>query len=244
MPRSSQISTHHDSVGDYEVEIFDTSHPKHVIVCSHGDGVRRWDGRHFFHLAAEHLANDTVMLVDQNQVEGDTIQLNPFPTLVARVQSLISEAKHRHPGIPIVVLGHSNGCAVASFLDLDGVAAAVFEAPGAGNKYEHLIQRYGAGIINGKTVTTSDNLKKTYPAEFVASVKGYNWEDQYSELLQRFQPVYCFEAGDEEIVGEERLKHRDLPFKSYEIIPGAKHNLEGKALRDFLPRLDKILASL
>lgn len=239
--RKSTVTTHHDSAGSYEAEIFDAPMPKRVIVCSHGDGVRRWDGNHFFHNVAEYYPDSVVMLVDQNQVEPGSIRVNPFPILTARVQGLISEAKKRYPHVPIVVLAHSNGCAVASFLDLGDVSAMVFEAPGAGSKAEGLVNRYGPDITKGKTVTTSDGLTKTYPPEFVASVQGLNWEEQYAKLLKRYQPVYCFEAGEEEIVGDERLKHPDLPFTKYEIIPGATHNLSGAPLADFLSKLDKIL---
>lgn len=90
-------------------------------------------------------------------------------------------------------------------------------------------------------MTTSDGLNKVVTAEFFASMKGVVWEEEYAKLLQRYQPVYAFEAGEEEIVSDERLKHRDLPFTQYEIIPGAHHNLSGPPLADFLVRADKII---
>jgi len=242
MPRPSTVTIHHDSAGDYEVEVFDAKAPKRVIVTAHGNGVRRWDGKHFFHNVAEHYAEDTVLLVDQNQPEGNGVRLNPLPILVQRVAALLHQARQLHPGVPIVLMGHSMGCAIITFVeDLSGVEAIVFVTPGAGAQGPSLVKRYGPDILRGKIVTTSDGLYKNIPAEYVASVKGLVWEDQYAKLLHRFHPVYCFEAADEEIVGDERLVHRTLPFDDYQIIPHATHNLHGAPLEDFFTRLDPLL---
>ena len=240
--RDSTITTHYDSAGEYEVEVFDTPQPKRVIVTAHGNGVRRWDGQYFFHRLADHYTDSAVLLVDQNQPDGDGVRLNPFPVLVARVQSLIATAKILHPSTPIVIIGHSMGCAVTALLsDLSGVTAIVFVAPAAGEQEQSLIRRYGADIVHGKAVKTSDGLRKVIPAEYVASVKGLVWEDAYANLLNRFSPVYAFEAGEEEVLGEERFAHRHLPFAKYDIIPGAKHNLEGAPLTEFFSRLDHLI---
>jgi Lipase (class 3) len=206
--------------------------------------VRRWDGEHFFYAVAEHCADSVIMLVDQNQPEGNGVRINPLPILISRVQGLITEAKSRYPDISIVVLGHSMGCAVASYLDLSDVSMIVFEAPGAGSPQEGLVERYGPDILQGKTVTTSDGLVKVITKAYVDSVKTLNWEDAYSQLLKNFQPVYLFEAGDEEIVGDDRLAHRSMAFTQCQILPNAKHNLSAAPLTDFLFRFSKILDSV
>ena len=240
--RASTIITRHDKGGDYEIEVFDVTAPRAVIVTAHGNGVRRWDGKHFFHNVAEHYADCTVLLVDQNQLEAGGVRLNSLSIMVDRVTSLITEAQHLHPDAPIILMGHSMGCAIISFItDLTKIAAIVFVTPGAGDQYQSLIKRYGPDIVHGQVVTTSDGLYKHIPKAYVESIKGLNWNDQYAKLLDRFHPIYCFEAGDEEIVGEERLAHRDLPFDVYQIIPGAPHNLSRAPLEDFFSRLDPLL---
>lgn len=240
--RKSTITTRHDSAGNYEVEVFDAPSPKRVIVTAHGNGVRRWDGEKFFYAVAEHYADSTAILVDQNQPEGTGCRLNSLDIAVARVQGNIEDAKRLHPDVPIVVMGHSMGCAIASLLDLAGVSAVVFACPAAGAPGEWLVKRYGSDVLEGKAVTTSDGLLKVITKEYARSVQGKVWEDEYIKLLKNFHPVYAFEAGNEEIVGEGRLAHRDLPFTDYQIIPQATHNLHGAPLADFFSRLDKIFS--
>jgi hypothetical protein len=239
--RKSRVITKHDNAGDYEVEIFDTPNPKRVIVCAHGRGVRRWDGENFFYTVAEHYADSAVLLADQNQHEGGMVKMNPLPIMTARMQGLIEEAKRLHPSVPIVVMAHSMGCAVSSFLDMSDVGAVVFVTPAVGAPFQSYIERFGPDIVHGKVITSTEGTKQEFPVAFMESLKGIVWEDEYRKLVERFQPVYAFEAGNDEIVGEGRFKHRDIPFTKYEIIEGAKHNLVGQPLAGFFAKLDLLL---
>jgi pimeloyl-ACP methyl ester carboxylesterase len=242
MPRISTILAKRDDAGDYEIEVFDCLNPKRVIVCSHGNGVRRWDGEKFFYAVAEHYADSAVLLVDQNQVaEAGGIQINPLPILAKRVNELVGESKRLHPESPVVLMGHSMGCGVATFVDLAAVNTLILVTPAAGDAQAKLIERYGQDVAKGKSVTTSDGLIKVITADYFASLKGIVWEDEYAKLVKRYQPIYVFEAGEEEIVSDERLKHRHLSFGRYEIIEGAHHNLTGEPLMDFFAKLDQLI---
>lgn len=242
--RTSTVTTTRDDGGDYVVEIFDANKPDTVIICVHGRGVRRWDGEKFFYAVADHYPNSAFLLADQNQFEDDeTCLLNPLPIAIVRVQALINMAKQRYPGVPIIVMGHSLGCAITTRLDLSGVAKVIFVTPAAGTDTEKLIARYGADIANGKRATSSDGVTRYFSAEYFASLQGITWEDEYRKLLDRYQPVYAFESEQEEIVGDERFAHRDMPFVSYQIIPGGTHNLSGEALQWFFDHVDPLITS-
>lgn len=241
--RKSTVTIQTDSAGPYEVEVFEADQPKSIIVCSHGNGVRRWDGEHFFHHVADHYPDHTFLLVDQNQIFGDGCRLNPLPIMVARVQGLATMAKDKYPGVPIVLVGHSLGCGVVSRMDLSGVEKVIFVAPAAGNIIDTMKKRYGDDIVQGKTVTTTDGLIKDIPKEYVDSVKDITWEDEYRKLLASYKPVHVFESGAEEIVADDRFAHRDMPFASYKIIPGAVHNYAGKDLENLFAELDPLLPS-
>jgi pimeloyl-ACP methyl ester carboxylesterase len=239
--RSSTIITKKDSAGPYEVEIFEAPSPKSIVVCSHGNGVRRWDGERFFYEVANHYPVQTFLLVDQNQPMNDGCKLNELAIMVSRVQGLIALAQQKYPGIPITILGHSMGCGIVTRLDLSGVAKIIFVAPAAGNATQKLIERYGPKVADGLLIKTSDGLTKLVSKEYFDSVQGIVWEEEYKKLLQNYKDVYVFESGDEEIVGDERLAHRDLPFADYKIISGATHNYAGEALQKLYTELDAFL---
>lgn len=239
--RKSRVLKQSDSAGDYEVEIFEVDNPKHVVVCSHGNGVRRWDGEHFFHNVASHYPDIAFYLVDQNQVIENGCQLNPLPILVQRVEKALNMARKDYNASKIVVMGHSMGCGVVSQMDQDGVDEVIFVAPAAGTPDKRYIDRWGADIAEGKMVQTKDGLNKLITKEFMDSIKDITWEKEYPKMLKKFSNVHVFESGDEEIVGEERFTHRSMPFASYEIIPGAKHDLNGSSLELLYKKLDKLL---
>lgn len=242
MHRQSNLTTEHDSAGDYEVELFDCQHPKGVIICVHGRGVRRWDGEHFFYNIADHYGDYACLLVDQNQFDGDTCKLNPLPVAVARVQQLIAIAQAKYPRTPIVIIGHSMGCGIATMLPLDAVSKVIFVAPAAGDQMQALVERYGAAIVEGKLTTSVDGLKKFMSKEYVDSLRGVVLGERYQELLSRYKQVYAFESGSEEIVGPDRFALRDMAFAGYTIIPGATHNLTGEPLGRLFVDLNQLLA--
>lgn len=239
--RRSTIQINHDKAGNYEVEIFDSPNPQCMIVCTHGRGVRRWDGQRFFYAVAEHYADSAVLLADLNQHHDNLVSMNPLPTQAARVAGLIDMAKQLHPGLPITIMAHSMGCGVAAMLDLSDVRAVVLVTPTAGMPYQGYIERFGSDVVNGKIVTSSEGARQEFSAEFVASTKGIVWEEAYAKLVARFRPVYAFEAEADEIIGKARFAHRNIPFTEYVIIPGAKHNLSGQPLADFFAQLDTLI---
>ena len=238
---NSIVKTFHDNAGDYEQELFAPESPKRVIVCSHGNGVRRWDGQRFFYAVAEHYSDVAVYTVDQNQAVDDGVALNSIHIMAVRIQKTIERAHIDYPDLEIVLIGHSMGCSVITYLDLKDVSKVVFISAAAGDPFAGIAERYGAGVKNGTDVKTSDGRPKIITKEYIDSIQNVNREDQYREMLQRFEEVYAFESGDEEIVGVDRFKHREMPFKSYKIIPKALHNFVGPPLIDLLSKIDKII---
>ena len=239
--RTSRVIELTDNSGVYEQEIFDCENPTSIIVSSHGNGVRRWDGKKFYYQVADHFTDSVVLLVDQNQPVDDGVKLNDFQTMVSRVQELLDLAKENYKEVPIWIMGHSMGCPISCLLNLDGIAGVIFVAPAVGAPEKTMIERYGENIVNGKKVVTSDGYTKIIPKEYYDSVRGLVWEDEYEKLMQRFSPVHVFESGDDEIVGEGRFAHRKIPFTSYQIIEGAKHNFQYRFSEELFAKIDKIL---
>ncbi len=172
------------------------------------------------------------MLVDQNQPYEDGCKLNDLQVMVNRVQGLVAVATSNYQGVPITVMGHSMGCGIIARMNLADVMQVIFIAPDAGDQTVKMLQRHGSDILTGQVIKTSDGLTKFISKEFVTSVHGVVWENEYAKLLERYQPVYVFASGDEEIVGDARLAHEHIPFAGYKVIPCAKHNFAGEPLKE------------
>lgn len=240
--RKSNVSTRRDAAGEYEAEVFDCENPKSVVICVHGNGVRRWDGENFFYNVAEHYPEHAFYLVDLTQPFEGGCELIDLKLMVKRVQKLIDQASADYPDTPIVILAHSMGCGVASLLDTTAVSRMLFITPASGDVVELMISRYGEKILDGGMVKTSDGLNKLFSKEYVDSVGGVVWEEKYIELMKHFSEIYVFESSDDEILTEaRRVATRVLPFKGHVMIKGGTHNLHGKALESFYKEIDSLI---
>lgn len=240
--RKSVVTKQRDTAGEYETEVFGCDEPKSVVICVHGNGVRRWDGENFFYNVAEHYPEHAFYLVDQTQTIEDGCALIDLKLMVARVQVIVNQAQADHPDVPITVLAHSMGCGVASLIDASDVTRMIFVAPASGDVVKINIDRYGKDILNGSMVKTSDGLNKFFSKEYVDSVSGVVWEEKYIELMKNLSEVYVFEAGSDEILTEERrAANRNLPFKKYKTIDGATHNFHSKALDKLYEEINDLI---
>jgi hypothetical protein len=123
---------------------------------------------------------------------------------------------------------------------MEDVAGMIFITPGVGDVHKIYKQRYGDDVVNGKTIVSSDGITKIISKEFMDSSADLIREEKYAQLLDRYSPVHVYEAGDDEIVGDERYVLRDMPFASYTIIKGAKHNLSGKYSEELFRKIDQL----
>jgi len=240
--RKSTVSTHKDDAGEYDSEIFDCENPKSVVICVHGNGVRRWDGEEFFYNVADHYPDHVFYLVDLTQPFDGGCELIDLQLMIARMEKLIAQARADHPDAEINILAHSMGCGVSSLIDTKGISRMILVTPAGGDVVKLMISRHGEDILQGGMVKTSDGLNKLLSKAYVDSVSGVIWEEKYTNLLERFKEVYVFEAGKDEIVTEERRAPlRTLPFAKYSVIDGATHNLHGEALEKLYTEIDDLI---
>jgi pimeloyl-ACP methyl ester carboxylesterase len=240
--RNSTVFIEVDDAGQYESEVFDCKDPKSVVICAHGNGVRRWDGENFFYNVADRFASHAFYLVDQTQPFEDGCELISLELMVARLQNLIEQAMKDHPDTQVVILAHSMGCGVASLLDISKVSRMIFVTPASGDVVDLMISRYGKNILNGGMVRTSDGLNKLLSKGYIDSVTDVVWEEKYKRLLSNFKEVYAYEAANDEILSLERREAtRSLPFKVHKIIDGATHNFHGQALELLFKEIEDLI---
>jgi len=129
-------STYAGGHGQIFVREWSAADPSHVVLLAHGvsEHSGRYDhvGRALAEAGAAVYAPDHM---GHGQSEGEPALVDDVDDLVADLHLLADRAREEHPGLPIVLLGHSmGGLVVARFVQLhrDELAAVVLSSPPIG----------------------------------------------------------------------------------------------------------------
>jgi len=123
--------------GAVHVREWDHENPSHLVVISHGYGehIGRYD-----HVAAalgEHgAAVYGLDHVGHGRSDGEPALIPDFNAVVDDIHLLVERARSEHPGLPLVLVGHSMGGLIATRYAQrhgDGLAGLVLSAPLLGN---------------------------------------------------------------------------------------------------------------
>lgn len=106
---------------------------KHIIICSHGFGVKR-DDRGFFPDAVSLVPDDEIIMFDYNTIEegGRIVRASPFTEQVVKLREILDEAKEKNPDAVIDIVSHSQGSIAVGLLsavDMKGVRKIIMAAP-------------------------------------------------------------------------------------------------------------------
>jgi alpha-beta hydrolase superfamily lysophospholipase len=111
--------------------------PTHVVVIAHGYGehIGRYD-----HVAAAFTAGGAVVAgadhVGHGRSDGPPALIADFGPVVDDLHLVVESERERHPGLPVVLVGHSMGGLIATRYAQrhgDGLAGLVLSAPLVGN---------------------------------------------------------------------------------------------------------------
>jgi len=111
----------------------DGDRPSHVVLLAHGYGehVGRYE-----HVAAALVANGAVVYavdhVGHGKSEGERVLVTDFELIVDDLHEVDRRAREEHPGLPVVLIGHSMGGLIAARYAqryADSLAAVVLSGP-------------------------------------------------------------------------------------------------------------------
>ncbi len=124
--------------------------PRAVMVLVHGfnahSGYMAWPGEQF---AARGLAAYALDLRGRGESEGERFYVEKFSDYLTDVNTLVSQARSEHPGLPIYVLGHSAGGVIATSYVLEHqheIAGLVCESFAFDVGLPHLVQLALEGV--------------------------------------------------------------------------------------------------
>jgi alpha-beta hydrolase superfamily lysophospholipase len=101
--------------GSLAVRVLSRTDPTHLAVISHGYGEH---GGRYAHVAAALLANGATVITPDHHghglSDGERVHVADAAEYVADLHTVVGWARDRHPGVPVVLIGHSMGGLIAT----------------------------------------------------------------------------------------------------------------------------------
>lgn len=205
---------------------------KHIIVYSHGFGVRK-DDRGLFSDVAASLPNIEHVMFDYNQVAeaANTLTVASLTDQAKKLQQVVADTQANNPDAVIDLIGHSQGCFVAAIAQPKGIRKAIFTAPPPDADIEDKIRRwkvrYGTQFTTEGTsyLERKDGSTTIVPREYWTSLKNLNAQELYSTFAESTN-FTIITATQDEVLGEVVFGKLSSKIKVIEIATG--HNFEGE----------------
>ncbi len=194
-----------------------------VIVYAHGFGVRS-DARGMFTAIRDTLTNYHHVFVDLNDIdENGAITVSPINEQVMRLHEAIARAHDAYPMLPITVIAHSQGCAIAALTVSAYITRAILLAPPYTISVKRIQERYARIEITVDPSTTSyiprrDGTTTRILPEYFKSIESLNPIALYNDLATRV-PTTIIIAKDDDVIDNTERTNYNLVSEVIEI-PG------------------------
>lgn len=201
----------------------------HVIVYSHGFGVRK-DDRGLFTDIASSMPDAEHIMFNYNLIDEANNSLTASP-LQDQVKILKEQLAKIDPGKTIDIVAHSQGCLVAALANPKNVRKIIFIAPPHNAGAERLIKYFSD--YNGKPIDpdTESRVKRRdgsttiIPAAYWQSLRGLNVMGLYNALAE-YSKVTIIIAKQDEVLGATDFSTADKRIKLVKI--DGNHDFNGE----------------
>lgn len=181
---------------------------KHVIVYSHGFGVRKDDRGLFTDIAAS-LPDAEHIMFDFNHVDeaANTMTVAPLTEQAEMLKQKVAEAQAANPDAIIDLVCHSQGCIVAAIANASGIRKTIFTAPPPDADVEEKIKRwrvrYGTQFTTDGTsyLERKDGSTTIVSPEYWTSLHDLDAQQLYNTLATSTKLV-VITATEDEVLGE------------------------------------------
>lgn len=210
----------------------------HVIVFSHGFGVRKTD-RGLFTAIANALPDAQSVMFDYNPIheQSNTITVQPLQDQALKLRKVINAARKEYPKAVIDLVCHSQGCVVAGLVKPRDIRRVVMLTPPDDLSEATVVEQIGTRNGIEIDVTTRTKLARTdgsttiiHP-EYWQGLVGIKPVKLYSRLA-RFTKLRIINAKQDEVLGKVALEGID-PSISIVSLDG-NHNFDDEAARNQL----------
>lgn len=209
------------------------SKKKHIVIFSHGFGVRK-DDRGLLSGIAALLPEVEPVLFDYFEVDEaeQTLTIRPFSEQQAKLSRTLEKAKRDNPGAIIDVVCHSQGAIPAALAVSSGVRKTILTAPPFEMDLERSLARYRS---KPDTVIDLDGISRLYPQDGLTRlVPPAYWRerrellplDVYNTLSERTE-VIAIVANQDQLLPKADL--RELSPEIKVIFLDGDHSFSGPA---------------
>lgn len=185
---------------------------KHVIVYSHGFGVRK-DDRGLFTDIANAIPEIDHIMFDYNLIDEQANTLTVSP-LQGQVQKLKEQLNLFDGDTTVDIIAHSQGCVVVALAKPQNVRKILCLAPPDNVEVDRLINffgnREGSAIdLNGQSrIPRRDGSTTIIPAAYWQSLKGLNILRLYNRLSEMAKVKFLI-ANKDEVLGMTNFDKTD-----------------------------------
>ena len=182
---------------------------KHVVVYSHGFGVRK-DDRGLFVDIAESLPQVESFMFDYNMVleEGKVMYVSPFSKQAALLCANVHKIQEQNPGVIIDLVCHSQGSVIAAIAQCAGVRKTVLLAPPDSLDTSRILDRYKDNpetVIDTGGLTSiprSDGTTTHIPKEYFSESDQSRAPEELYNALADTTDLTIVQAEDDHVLGE------------------------------------------
>jgi len=233
---------------EYNILMTSANSPaNHVIIYSHGFGVRKED-RGLFTAIARALPGATSVMFNYNPINesSNTLTAKPLPEQARKLRKVINATRAEYPGAVIDIVGHSQGCVAVALLKPRDIRKIIMLTP-PDDVNEALVARQ----LGARTETTIDTTTRTrlqradgsttviHP-EYWQGLAGIDPVKLYNKLA-RFTALRIMKARHDEVLGDVQFEGID-PSVSLVTLDGDHNFSDEEARKRVLYILQKELA--
>lgn len=205
---------------------------KHIIIYSHGYGVRKDDSGLLTDIA-EALPEAESILFDYYEVDEieSTITICPISAQIERLNKIVSETRQSNPDAIIDLIGHSQGTIVAAMAKPEGTRKAIFISTvfdmGLGRTIERYKLKPNVEInLDGiSRIPSSTGLTKIIPAQYWqerAAIKPFAEYNAFAEKAD----IVVINANQDQLLPKVDLKELSPKVKVIQL--DGNHDFNGE----------------
>ena len=186
---------------------------KHIIIYSHGFGVRKDDNGLLTNIAAAFPEIESILFdyFEINESEK-TMLICPLSLQVKKLNKIVKETRAANPEVVIDLLCHSQGTIVAAMARPDGIRKAILLAPVFDMGLERTLARYRSKPdveINLEGITKFPSLKngltRIIPKEYWQERLAVKPFIEYNAFAEKME-IIAIEANQDQLLPKVNLK--------------------------------------